>query len=51
MKLNENKKKEHRRPKCQRCGRYGAVTKKYGLYYCRHCLREIAEKIGFKKYS
>lgn len=51
MKKNENKEKRHRRPQCQRCGRYGAVIKKYNLYYCRHCFREIAEKIGFKKYS
>ena len=51
MKRNENKKEEHRKPKCRRCGRYGAVITKYKLYYCRHCFREIAEKIGFKKYS
>ena len=36
--------------KCTRCGRYGAHIKKYGLNLCRHCFREIAEKIGFKKY-
>ncbi|RLJ03398.1 MAG: hypothetical protein DRP11_00775 [Candidatus Aenigmatarchaeota archaeon] len=27
------------------------MIRKYGLYYCRQCFREIAEKIGFKKYS
>jgi len=35
---------------CRRCGRHGAVIRKYGLNYCRHCFREIAEKIQFKKY-
>ncbi len=36
--------------KCIRCGRYGAHIKKYGLHLCRHCFREIAKEIGFKKY-
>ncbi len=37
--------------KCERCGRYGAHIKLYGLNLCRHCFREIATEIGFKKYS
>ncbi len=37
--------------KCVRCGRYGAHIQKYGLHLCRQCFREIALKIGFKKYS
>lgn len=37
--------------KCGRCGRFGAHIKSYGLNICRHCFREIAEEIGFKKYS
>jgi|TARA_Y100000310_G_scaffold251425_1_gene257920 small subunit ribosomal protein S14 len=37
--------------KCQNCGRFGAHIKSYGLNLCRHCFREIAEEIGFKKYS
>jgi len=37
--------------KCERCGRFGGHISKYGLNLCRHCFREIAEKIGFKKYS
>jgi len=36
--------------KCERCGRYGAHIKSYGLNLCRHCFREIAAQIGFKKY-
>ena len=37
--------------KCERCGRFGAHIGSYGLDLCRHCFREIAEEIGFKKYS
>jgi small subunit ribosomal protein S14 len=37
--------------KCERCGRFGAHIKSYGLNLCRHCFREVAEEIGFKKYS
>ena len=39
------------RKKCKRCGRTGAQVSKYGLGLCRQCFREIATKIGFKKYS
>ena len=37
--------------RCQRCGRIGGNIGKYGLNVCRQCFREIATKIGFKKYS
>ena len=37
--------------KCERCGRFGAHIDSYGLNLCRHCFREIATEIGFKKYS
>lgn len=37
--------------KCERCGRFGAHIKTYGLNLCRHCFREIAENLGFKKYN
>jgi small subunit ribosomal protein S14 len=37
--------------RCKRCGRISGHIKKYGLNLCRHCFREIATKIGFKKYS
>lgn len=36
---------------CERCGRFGAHISGYGLNFCRQCFREIAEKIGFRKYS
>lgn len=37
--------------KCVRCGRNKAHIRSYGLHLCRQCFREIATKIGFKKYS
>jgi small subunit ribosomal protein S14 len=37
--------------KCRRCGRNKAHIDSYGLNLCRQCFREIAPKIGFKKYS
>ena len=37
--------------KCVRCGRPKAHIGKYGLNLCRQCFREVATKIGFKKYS
>lgn len=38
--------------KCRRCNRRGrGIIRKYNLYYCRQCFREVAEQIGFKKYS
>lgn len=36
--------------RCIRCGRYGGIIRKYGLNYCRQCFREIATKMGWKKY-
>lgn len=37
--------------KCERCGRFGSHLSQYNLNLCRHCFREIAEEIGFNKYS
>ncbi|NCN39537.1 MAG: 30S ribosomal protein S14 [Candidatus Aenigmarchaeota archaeon CG_4_10_14_0_8_um_filter_37_24] len=37
--------------KCRQCGRTGGVIRKYGLYYCRQCFREVAKNLGFKKDS
>jgi len=37
--------------KCKICGRNSAMISKYHLGICRTCFREIATKIGFKKYS
>jgi len=37
--------------KCDMCGRYDGLIHKYGLGLCRICFREMAPKIGFKKFS
>lgn len=37
--------------KCRRCGSFHGIIRSYNLMYCRRCFREIAKKIGFKKYS
>ncbi|MFH1848733.1 MAG: 30S ribosomal protein S14 [archaeon] len=37
--------------RCDRCGRIRGHISKYGMSFCRQCFREIACKIGFKKYS
>lgn len=53
--LKHNKPKDRKfgiaRDKCERCGRFGAHINSYGLNLCRQCFREIAEEIGFRKYS
>ena len=53
--LKHNKPKERKIGitvrKCEKCGRFGAHIRSYGLNLCRQCFREIAEDIGFKKYS
>lgn len=36
---------------CKRCGRKQGLVRKYDIYLCRHCFREIAHKMGFEKYS
>lgn len=54
--------KKHNSPKKRSCGTGQNICKncgkrrlgfnhKYGLDVCRQCLRDIAKKIGFKKYS
>jgi small subunit ribosomal protein S14 len=37
--------------KCSRCLKTGSHIRKYGLSLCRYCFRDIATKIGFKKYN
>ncbi len=36
--------------RCIRCGSTGPVIRMYKLNYCRHCFREVAPSLGFKKY-
>ena len=37
--------------KCEVCLRTGGHVGKYGFSICRHCFRDYAKKLGFKKYS
>ncbi|HVL87693.1 MAG TPA: 30S ribosomal protein S14 [Candidatus Thermoplasmatota archaeon] len=37
--------------RCQRCGVFTGLIRKYRLFVCRHCFREIGPDLGFKKYS
>ncbi len=36
---------------CKNCGRNGAHIGKYSLSLCRQCFRDMATKLGFKKYN
>jgi small subunit ribosomal protein S14 len=36
--------------RCVRCGSRAAVFQRLGLNLCRRCFREMAHKMGFKKY-
>jgi small subunit ribosomal protein S14 len=53
LKLSEKKLRKFGRgvTVCRRCGKSKGVIRKYGLYYCRQCFREVAKELGFKKYS
>ena len=35
---------------CRRCDREQGLVGKYDIWLCRQCFREIAPKMGFKKY-
>ncbi len=48
--INDDRQKGKGRRKCIRCGTTKGLIRKYGLYICRRCLREIGEEIGFRKY-
>ncbi len=37
--------------KCRLCDTSRGVIRKYGLYICRRCFREVGEKIGFRKFG
>jgi ribosomal protein S14 len=36
---------------CRVCGTVRGLIRKYRLYVCRRCFRELAENIGFRKYG
>lgn len=50
LKRIEISKKRRWTRQCRVCGNVRGLIRKYGLYMCRKCFRERANKIGFKKY-
>lgn len=48
--MNERYKGKGRRL-CRNCGNSRGLIRKYGLFVCRRCFREMAESIGFRKYG
>jgi small subunit ribosomal protein S29e len=53
--LKHNKPKERTSGKakrrCERTGQFGGHIKQYGINMTRQAFREVAEEIGFHKYS
>ncbi len=52
--MTEEKKdirQEKKNRKCRICGTRQAVIRKYRLYVCRRCFKEIADSLGFKKFD
>ncbi len=41
----------HAAKKCTICGTHDRMIRSYRLNVCGRCFREVAAKIGFKKYS
>jgi len=52
LKFNKPTEKKYGRGNrvCELCGRRGALIRRYSLNICRQCFKEVATKIGFKKY-
>jgi len=46
-KLMQLKKKR----RCRVCRGNAGLIRKYNLYVCRRCFKDIAEKMGFKKFD
>jgi ribosomal protein S14 len=53
IKHNQPKKRScgRARFKCRITGNNKGLIRKYGLNICRHSFREVAQKLGFKKFS
>ncbi|MFX1562007.1 MAG: 30S ribosomal protein S14 [Promethearchaeota archaeon] len=49
--MSEEKKKGKGSRSCRRCGTHRAVIRSYNIMLCRRCFREVAEELGFRKYS
>lgn len=40
-----------KKPVCRNCGNNKGMIRRYGLNLCRRCFKDLAEKMGFKKYG
>jgi small subunit ribosomal protein S14 len=47
----KNAKMDARNLRCSICKCHRGVIHKYHLEICRRCFREVANRIGFRKYS
>jgi small subunit ribosomal protein S14 len=36
---------------CRICGTARGIIRKYNMYVCRRCFREVGEDLGFRKYG
>ncbi len=52
LKFNKPKDRKHGRGtrRCSLCGRRKALIRRYGLYVCRQCFRDVASDLGFRKF-
>ncbi|PIT85413.1 30S ribosomal protein S14 [Candidatus Micrarchaeota archaeon CG10_big_fil_rev_8_21_14_0_10_59_7] len=51
MQKEETRFRKRGKRRCRMCGNARGLIRKYGMYVCRKCFRENAEKIGFRKYG
>jgi small subunit ribosomal protein S14 len=47
----KNPKMDTRNISCSICGTAKGMIHKYNLQICRRCFREVAYRVGFRKYS
>ena len=47
----KNLREEKKKRKCRICHNNKGLIRKYNIYICRRCFKEVAEKMGFKKYD
>ena len=43
--------KRRREQVCRQCGNNKGLIRKYNMRLCRRCFKDVAEKIGFRKYD
>ncbi len=52
MKIPKEEKMRGRgKRRCRVCATARGIIRKYDLYICRRCFREVGEYLGFRKYG